>query len=92
MTTTPSPLLLARISFGEEYQPLYAAIAQAFSTFYECMDRRSQKGVVERMASLKRPLVPGSNDLLVVRSASPLVNSVQNERPELLEDLSSFVQ
>jgi hypothetical protein len=37
--------------------------------------------------SLKRLLVPTSDDLLVVRPDSPLVNSVKNERPELLEDL-----
>jgi hypothetical protein len=39
--------------------------------------------------SLKRLLMPGPNDLLVVRPASPLVNSVKNEGPELLKDLSS---
>jgi putative SOS response-associated peptidase YedK len=33
--------------------------------------------------SLKRLLVPAPNDLLVVRPASPLVNSVKNEGPEL---------
>ena len=32
------------------------------------------------------------DDLLVVRPASPLVNSVKNEGPELLEDLSLFGQ
>jgi putative SOS response-associated peptidase YedK len=42
--------------------------------------------------SLKRLLVPAPNDLLVVRPASPLVNSVKNEGPELLEDLSLFGQ
>jgi putative SOS response-associated peptidase YedK len=42
--------------------------------------------------SLKRLLVPASEDLLVVRPASPLVNSVKNEGPELLEDLSLFGQ
>ena len=41
---------------------------------------------------LKRLLVPAPNDLLVVRPASPLVNSVKNEGPELLEDLSLFGQ
>jgi putative SOS response-associated peptidase YedK len=42
--------------------------------------------------SLKRLLAPAPNDLLVVRPASPLVNSVKNEGPELLEDLSLFGQ
>ena len=40
--------------------------------------------------SLKRLLAPAGNDLLVVRPASPLVNSAKNEGPELLEDLSLF--
>jgi len=38
--------------------------------------------------SLKRLLAPAPDDLLVVRPASLLVNSVKNEGPELLEDLS----
>jgi putative SOS response-associated peptidase YedK len=42
--------------------------------------------------SLKRLLVPAPEDLLVVRPASPLVNNVKNEGPELLEDLSLFGQ
>jgi hypothetical protein len=42
--------------------------------------------------SLKRLLVPASEDFLVVRPASPLVNSVKNEGPKLLEDLSLFGQ
>jgi putative SOS response-associated peptidase YedK len=42
--------------------------------------------------SLKRLLVPAPDDLLVVRPASPLVNNVKNEGPELLEDLSLFGQ
>jgi putative SOS response-associated peptidase YedK len=42
--------------------------------------------------SLKRLLVPAPDHLLVVRPASPLVNSVKNEGPELLEDLSLFGQ
>jgi putative SOS response-associated peptidase YedK len=42
--------------------------------------------------SLKRLLAPAADDLLVVRPASPLVNSVKNEGPELLEDLSLFGQ
>jgi putative SOS response-associated peptidase YedK len=42
--------------------------------------------------SLKRLLTPAADDLLVVRPASPLVNSVKNEGPELLEDLSLFGQ
>jgi putative SOS response-associated peptidase YedK len=42
--------------------------------------------------SLKCLLAPAPDDLLVVRPASPLVNSVKNERPELLEDLSLFGQ
>ncbi len=41
--------------------------------------------------SLKRLLVPAP-DFLMVRPASPLVNSVKNEGPELLEDLSLFGQ
>jgi putative SOS response-associated peptidase YedK len=35
--------------------------------------------------SLKRLLVPASSDLLSVRPASPLVNSVKNEGPTLLD-------
>ena len=42
--------------------------------------------------SLKRLLAPAPDDLLVIRPASPLVNSVKNEGPELLEDLSLFGQ
>ena len=42
--------------------------------------------------SLKRLLVPAPDNLLVVRPASPLVNSVKNEGPGLLEDLSLFGQ
>jgi putative SOS response-associated peptidase YedK len=38
--------------------------------------------------SLKRLLAPAPDNLLVIRPASPLVNSVKNEGPELLEDLS----
>ena len=34
--------------------------------------------------SLKRMLVPPPEDLLVMQPASPLVNSVRNEGPELL--------
>ena len=41
---------------------------------------------------LKRLLVPTPDDFLVVRPASPLVNSVKNEGPELLKDLSLFGQ
>jgi ATP-dependent DNA ligase len=40
--------------------------------------------------SLKRLLGPAAADLLAVRLAPPLVNSVMNEGPELLEDLSLF--
>jgi putative SOS response-associated peptidase YedK len=35
--------------------------------------------------SLKRLLVPAPHDLLAMRRASPLVNSVKNEGPALLE-------
>jgi putative SOS response-associated peptidase YedK len=42
--------------------------------------------------SLKRLLAPAPDDLLVVRPASPPVNSVKNEGPDLLEDLSLFGQ
>jgi putative SOS response-associated peptidase YedK len=42
--------------------------------------------------SLKRLLAPARDDLLLVRPASPLVNSVKNEGPELLEGLSLFGQ
>jgi putative SOS response-associated peptidase YedK len=42
--------------------------------------------------SLKRLLAPAPDNLLVIRPASPLVNSVKNEGPELLEDLSLFGQ
>jgi putative SOS response-associated peptidase YedK len=35
--------------------------------------------------SLKRLLVPAPQDVLVMRPASPLVNSVKNEGPALLE-------
>jgi putative SOS response-associated peptidase YedK len=42
--------------------------------------------------SLKPLLVPAPEDLLMVRPASPLVNNVKNEGPELLEDLSLFGQ
>ncbi len=42
--------------------------------------------------SLKRLLVPAPEDFMMVRPASPLVNSVKNEGSELLEDLSLFGQ
>ncbi len=45
-----------------------------------------------RPLSLKRLLAPAPDDLLVARPASPLVNNVKNEGPELLEDLSLFGQ
>ena len=45
-----------------------------------------------RELSLKRLPAPTTDDLLMVRPASPLVNSVKNEGPELLEDLSLFGQ
>jgi hypothetical protein len=35
--------------------------------------------------SLRRLLEPAPHDLLMMRPASPLVNSVMNERPALLE-------
>jgi putative SOS response-associated peptidase YedK len=38
----------------------------------------------ENPLSLKRLLVPAPLDLLVMQPASPLVNSVKNDRPELL--------
>jgi putative SOS response-associated peptidase YedK len=45
----------------------------------------------ESPISLKRLLVPASTDLLVMQPASPLVNSVKNEGPELLQvDQQSF--
>ncbi len=37
-------------------------------------------------------ILPAADDLLAVRPASPLVNSVKNEGPNLLEDLSLFGQ
>jgi putative SOS response-associated peptidase YedK len=42
--------------------------------------------------SLKRLLLPAPDDLLVVQPVSSLVNSVKNEGPELLEDVSLFAQ
>ena len=42
--------------------------------------------------SLKRLLTPAPDNLLVIRPASPLVNSVKNKGSELLEDLSLFGQ
>ena len=38
-----------------------------------------------RLSLLKRLLVPAPNELLAKRPASPLVNSVKNEGPALLE-------
>ena len=35
--------------------------------------------------SLKRLLVPATNELLAMRPASPLVNSLKNEGPTFLE-------
>ena len=35
--------------------------------------------------SLERLLVPAPDDLLLMQPASPLVNSVKNEGPELLQ-------
>jgi putative SOS response-associated peptidase YedK len=45
-----------------------------------------------RTLLLKRLLAPEPDNLLVIRPASPLVNSVKNEEPELLENLSLFGQ
>jgi len=39
----------------------------------------------KNLLSLKRLLVPAPADLLVMQPASPLVNSVKNEGPELLQ-------
>jgi putative SOS response-associated peptidase YedK len=40
--------------------------------------------------SLRRLLVPVRENMLVVRPASPLVNSVKNEGPELLQEESQL--
>jgi putative SOS response-associated peptidase YedK len=48
--------------------------------------------LVVRPLSLKRLLAAVPDELLVVRPASPLVNSIKNKEPELLEALSSFGQ
>ena len=64
-----------------------AAIAEIHDRMPVVLDERGAEDWMnpqERDSlSLKRLLVPASSDLLSVRAASPLVNSVKNEGPTL---------
>ena len=87
-----------------EWQTTFTIITTAANRTLEPIHRRmpvilDETGAADWMnlrepgpLSLKRLLVPAPDDLLVVRPASPLVNSVKNEGSELLEDLSLFGQ
>jgi len=66
-----------------------AAIAEIHDRMPVVLDERAAEDWMNPREpdplSLKRLLVPASSDLLSVRPASPLVNSVKNEGPALLE-------
>jgi putative SOS response-associated peptidase YedK len=66
-----------------------AAIAEIHDRMPVVLDAREAEDWMNRREpnplSLKRLLVPAPADLLVMRPASPLVNSVKNEGPALLE-------
>jgi len=66
-----------------------AAIAEVHDRMPVVLDERAAENWMnprERAPlSLKRLLVPAPADLLVMRPASPLVNSVKNDSPALLE-------
>ena len=66
-----------------------AAIAEIHDRMPVVLDERAAEDWMNPRErdplSLKRLLVPAPSDLLSVRPASPLVNSVKNEGPALLE-------
>ncbi|MGA7568349.1 MAG: SOS response-associated peptidase family protein [Terriglobales bacterium] len=66
-----------------------AAIAEIHDRMPVVLDERAAEDWMNPQEkdplSLKRLLVPASSDLLSVRPASPLVNSVKNDGPALLE-------
>ncbi len=66
-----------------------AAIAEIHDRMPVVLDERAAEDWMNPREpdplSLKRLLVPASSDLLSVRPASPLVNSVKNDGPALLE-------
>jgi hypothetical protein len=66
-----------------------AAIAEIHDRMPVVLDERAAEDWMNPLErdplSLKRLLVPVANDLLAIRPASPLVNSVKNEGPALLE-------
>jgi putative SOS response-associated peptidase YedK len=66
-----------------------AAIAEIHDRMPIVLDERAAEDWMNPLErdplSLKRLLVPVANDLLAIRPASPLVNSVKNEGPALLE-------
>jgi putative SOS response-associated peptidase YedK len=73
------------------------SIARADPQPHADYSRRGRRGRLDEFARARSPLAqapskPAPDDLLVARPASPLVNSVKNEGPELLEDLSLFGQ
>jgi putative SOS response-associated peptidase YedK len=85
-----------------EWQATFCLITTAANRILEPIQNRmpailAEAGAADWMnwrepdpLSLKRLLVPAPEGLLIVRPASPLVNNVKNEGPELLEDLSLF--
>jgi putative SOS response-associated peptidase YedK len=65
---------------------LIAAIHDRMPVVLDERDAEDWMNPLERdPVSLKRLLVPAPQDVLVMRPASPLVNSVKNEGPALLE-------
>jgi putative SOS response-associated peptidase YedK len=66
-----------------------AAIAEVHDRMPVVLNERAAEDWMNRQErdplSLKRSLVPTSADLLAMQPASPLVNSVKNEGPALLE-------
>ena len=90
----PGALAYGRVDTAKALQRCVAALNEFTPTpdFVVISGDLADTPTAEEYEHLKRLLVPASNDLLVVRPASPLVNSVKNEGPELLEDLSLFGQ
>jgi putative SOS response-associated peptidase YedK len=68
----------ANSAIAEIYNRMPAVLAERAAE--DWMNPREQDPL-----SMRRLLVPASSDLLSVRPASPLVNSVKNEGPALLE-------
>ena len=80
---------LAEVTFTIVTCAANAAIAEIHGRMPVVLDERGTEDWMNPRArdplSLKRLLVPASADLLAICPASPLVNSVKNEGPTLLQ-------